>query len=700
MRLPATATLTVLTLLTLLVLLGLAGCGSSEGLDDGGADAGDSSAPDATSPAILPWLPEGRPPVVAPQMTPCPDGWAELSEGSAARCTPYPDGPPAACARPDEAHFPGQSGCELIGTECAVDGWPMEIPTGPAVFLSSTAPLGGTGTRESPYRTLSQVDLTSLTPGSTLVFGTGRYVAGIVIPTGVRLLGTCVGGTTLTYTSGTARAVLRVYAPDTSVANLRIDGGSRRGVTVAGDDASVSFESVVIEGAQLTGVSVTEGATVTMTDVAIRDTAVAADTGRYGRALVVESGARVEMRRGEVVGASETAVFSLGQEGVMEKPEILLEDVRVGDVHLDSRGVARAVAVEAGGRLTVRKSHLSRNAHTGVFTSHPDSEMTLEDVVVEETGEVGVYAREGTLTMTRTTISKSVRCGLELQVAGTVASARDLIVLDTTAPEEEGLPHLGGACLHGGRLDVERSLFARNAGHGLWTQNDIAQSRFVDVEVRATNPVTWSTVMNGRGVMVQLGASLELERAIIEENQDVGVLVAVGGASVQFTDVAIIDTQPLTDGRFGHGLGVIYDAEITGTRVLVDRAHGLGADARRAGAHLTLTDVVVRDVMPATCSECPGHGITIGVGSYVQADVVLNRFSILDSGTCGVQLSNNGRMDLHDGVVRGHQIGACVQQEYELGRLTDMVAFDNDANLEATTLPVPEPIESIEPEAP
>lgn len=384
----------------------------------------------------------------------------------------------------------------------------------------------------------------------------------------------------------------------------------------------------------------------------------------------------------------------------MEKPEVLLEDVRVGDVHLDARGVARAVAGEAGGRLTVRRSHLSRSAHTGVFTSHGDSEMTLEDVVVEETGEVGVYAREGTLTMTRTTISKGVRCGLELQVAGTVASARDLIVLDTAVPEEEGTPHLGGACLHGGRLDVERGLFARNAGHGLWTQNDIAESRFVDVEVRATRPAPGSTATNGRGVMVQLGASLELERAIIEENQDVGVLAGVEGASVHLTDVAIIDTRPQTDGRFGHGLGVVYEAEVTGTRVLVDRAHGLGASARLAGARLTLTDVVVRDVVPAPCSECPGQEITVGVGSYTQSDVVLDGFSILESGTCGVQLSGDGRMDLRNGVVRGHQIGACVQQEYELGRLTDMVAFDNETNLETTALPVPEPVESIETEAP
>jgi hypothetical protein len=56
-------------------------------------------------------------------------------------------------------------------------------------------------------------------------------------------------------------------------------------------------------------------------------------------------------------------------------------------------------------------------------------------------------------------------------------------------------------------------------------------------------------------------------------------------------------------------------------------------------------------------------------------------------------------MDLSTGEVRGHAIGACVQNDsYDLDRLTTDVVYDNDTNLESTALPVPEPVVTITPE--
>ena len=50
---------------------------------------------------------------------------------------------------------------------------------------------------------------------------------------------------------------------------------------------------------------------------------------------------------------------------------------------------------------------------------------------------------------------------------------------------------------------------------------------------------------------------------------------------------------------------------------------------------------------------------------------------------------------MRDGDVFGSAIGACVQVDgYDVDRLTnDVRYFDNETNLQATTLPVPEAIE-------
>lgn len=54
-------------------------------------------------------------------------------------------------------------------------------------------------------------------------------------------------------------------------------------------------------------------------------------------------------------------------------------------------------------------------------------------------------------------------------------------------------------------------------------------------------------------------------------------------------------------------------------------------------------------------------------------------------------------LDLREGVVTGSPIGACVQQDgYDIARLSDGVEYyDNDINLDSTSLPVPSPVNPV-----
>jgi hypothetical protein len=83
--------------------------------------------------------------------------------------------------------------------------------------------------------------------------------------------------------------------------------------------------------------------------------------------------------------------------------------------------------------------------------------------------------------------------------------------------------------------------------------------------------------------------------------------------------------------------------------------------------------------------------MTSGLGVYVDAAAVVERFRLAESELCGVQLAAGGVADLHEGEVAGNPIGANVQTPgFDLARLQDRVLFvDNEINLDAAGLPVP-----------
>ena len=100
---------------------------------------------------------------------------------------------------------------------------------------------------------------------------------------------------------------------------------------------------------------------------------------------------------------------------------------------------------------------------------------------------------------------------------------------------------------------------------------------------------------------------------------------------------------------------------------------------------------------------CAGHGAGSGIVAICGAHVDVGNFLITNNVYCGVQLvhgadasgvgcTQGGTMDLHDGAISGHLIGANVQTEgFDIERLMDGVVFiDNESNLDMDELPVPE----------
>jgi hypothetical protein len=466
--------------------------------------------------------------------------------------------------------------------------------------------------------------------------------------------------------------------------------GARRGMLVSGAAASVTLDSVIVEGAVASGILVTNDATLTGTDLVIRDT----DDfmGDFGRGLSVENGGDATVHGGELAGNAEAGAVAVGR-SASRPARLRLEDVLIRDTRQNGGDLGRGLSAENGGRIETARVHVLRCPEVGARSSGLGSEVVLEDTVIERSGSSGLFGQFGRLSLSRVRVMESIGCGVELREAETVVEGTDVTIADT-APGDLSLGGaMGGACIYAGRLALERAVLVRSVGHGIFVQGESSHALLTDVRITTTTGIEGEAPVNGRALMVQLAATLEAERVVVEDAREGGVMVGFDATDVTLTDVAVIEVQTNADGRFGYGVSVVGASTIRGARVLVDRASGLGVYASEEGL-IELEDAVIRQTRPQVCPGCPFFDSAMGVGAYTRGRVSLTGFSIASSGLCGAQVAVAGELDLRNGEVRGHDIGACIQIDgYPLARISDDVAYyDNGTNLEVTMLPVPDAV--------
>ena len=154
-----------------------------------------------------------------------------------------------------------------------------------------------------------------------------------------------------------------------------------------------------------------------------------------------------------------------------------------------------------------------------------------------------------------------------------------------------------------------------------------------------------------------------------------------------------------SNGRSGRGINVQEGATLELDRAVLERNREVGLTAFTAGTTVRAARIVVASTAQASCAAdtCAGFGLGCGVASYAEAQLELTSFVITRNALCGVQIASSGALDLHDGEVSAHPIGANVQVDgYDPARLSDRVRYvENGRNLDATSLPVPEPLSSL-----
>jgi len=459
--------------------------------------------------------------------------------------------------------------------------------------------------------------------------------------------------------------------------------------------ATTTLSRVLVERTGNTGMIVDiDGTNVSMADVVIRDSRALATPGPMsgGRGMFIQNGATLTGERVLVARTNGVGVAVAG--AAVTFSDLWVRDTTISAVE-PTFGHGLGTAMDAS--VSVTRGVFERNAIIGA--GGEAGELHLEDIVVRDTGDgAGVLAQRGLqATLSRALIERTHGVGMSVAVDARL-EAEDIVVRDVSPRLSDGLFGAGISAAMNGTLVLRRALVEQATEDGVGVGG--ASAQIEDLTVRATRARP-SDGLGGHGLQMQEGALVTLTRGLFEENHGNGVYAISDGTDVTLIDILARNTHGVrymgVEGVLGEGLTVIGGAHATISRAFFDHNSEAGIIAYGAGTRATFTDVRVGHTLARECvatGACPEAG-GIGSGIVVVAGAALDatRLDVSDNALCGVQVVQDGSLDLHDGVVARNLIGANVQVDgYDIARLQDRVSYpDNGRTLDSSALPVPQP---------
>lgn len=652
-----------------LVLCALAaGCSSSET-----AAPSTSSTPPVDAGTTAP----AEPAAPATAALPCLAGWHEVPgvAGGPATCDPWPAGGPASCAV-DEAHFPGEPGCRRVGAACPAGEWADAPATGSVLYVRAGGAAGGDGSQALPFATIDEA-IAAATSSTTILLGKGKHVGGLVVQKpSITFRGACVLETEIAKTTDTT-ATVQVGDSDVHLENVRVSG-AHGGVLALFGGTDLTLDGVVVEKAAIAGLSVQDGAHVTATDLVVRDST--------SRGIEIAD-AEVDLDGAVVDGVKEV--------GILAFPKAVLSAQRLAVLAVAKPSTSKAavgvVAVDADATLV--GAAIEGVQGNGLYAE--GARVKLEDAVVRRSdfGKDGLGAgvlcdEQATLDVARVTFDANAQAGIGA-LNGSTVHLVDSVVSGTL----EG----GALALDSSVLTAERVFAHDNAGIALMALGATTSMILSDLTVLATR----ETQGIGGGLFGVFGAHVEIDRAVFEANPYFGIAIGDPGTTAALRDVVVRGTLSAGGGVAGRGLDLENGGVVTLERARFEQNRECNVFVSGLGTSLTGTDVVVADTLPRSCVElgtCQNGG-GVGVGAYDEGAIVLTSFSVSTSALAGIQLARLGRIELTLGKVFDQPIGANVQDAApEAVLLEHDVDWDNDRNLDAEQLPTLDPASPVPPQ--
>ncbi len=351
---------------------------------------------------------------------------------------------------------------------------------------------------------------------------------------------------------------LSVTAGSATVTESLIAGATLRGVSVVGEASSVELSDLLVDGVRsgdplAAGIYADEGATLhaerlavvgagghgvvdygselALRDVAIIDAGVEAMANSVG-AMLIAFDAHVEALGLAIEGAQSSGVTVFQSSGYIEDLRILgVENINASD----------GLGMIAGSSHVAVKRALVRDVHlVGFMTTDPQGQLRLEDVrVANVTTALGAFGRGlavqsgAKLMLRRVHVSDVVADGIFVASRRASVVGSDVVLERIQAAEAGALLGMGiGVHAQAGAfVDLTRCEVHESQGLGMALLDEGTLARFRDLLVESTQ--SWirgplDETKAGRGIDLEPGATLVLERARLVDNRDAAIVVSPG----------------------------------------------------------------------------------------------------------------------------------------------------------------------------
>ncbi len=417
----------------------------------------------------------------------------------------------------------------------------------------------------------------------------------------------------------------------------------------------------------------------------VEDSFVTGSASQLRAAIYVEErGQRATLRRTTVTNSA----IGINPIGPLQ---LDLEDVAIIDVD-------QAIQGGDGVQLTARRMRIDGAKQFGLNLVNAPSHADIEDLELMDVGDgqtqgggIGLF-HGATLRLTRAQISRCAPYGAIVQGAHeTPHVLQDVIIEDSFSDAFAGDGLIASGPI---QLELNRVRLLRNSGHGLFLIGDGKMDVIAkDVTALSTRPTaeTFPSTppgfdgRSGYGIAV-FDARLTLERAELSLNHEIGLMAQ--RAQVTARDLLITETDSDSSGQFGRGL-TFFDSSADLSRVQLADNREVALTVFGEDAVVRAQDLSIRNTAEVRCSAlvCGQELDPVGgIGAAaIGGELQIERFEILDNHVCGVQAAQGGRVQLSQGKISGHAIGACIlSEDFDLRQLEDQVDFqDNDVKLSA-----------------
>lgn len=352
-----------------------------------------------------------------------------------------------------------------------------------------------------------------------------------------------------------------------------VDGSGGFGVMVGGG-AGAELARVVLEENRDIGVWAYDDDTeVLLTDAIVRETLSRESDGHFGLGMEVSRGAHVEVRRALFDQNRETGIWALDTGSRVELTDAIIRDTRERD---EGGQFGQGLVVEGGARVDLSRTLLEGNSSGGASGLGDETRLVLTDLVVRITrGQdsdgrfgSGLLVSEGARAdVTRALFERNTSEGVRATRFGTILNLSDTVIRSTRSQQSDGLYGIGLVVGSEAQVDMLRAVIDGNRYAGIVVSGIGTVVNAEDLRVMGTTGQERDGY-GGRGIEVSQRATVELSRAIFEQNQDVSVVIFGEDTSLILSDVVVQQTLARAGGD-GIGVASLGGAELDATRLLV-----------------------------------------------------------------------------------------------------------------------------------